>query len=270
MSKKFLQRDDVPFKEEIWEKIDDTVVEAAKSQLSARKLLHMEGPYGLGFRFIEGSNIIQEESGETNISSNQVTPIVQIQNSFTLPVSDIASYEQFGKPLNFKPVVEAAVACAKQEENILYNGSKNLGVTGLLNTKGTQSIKLQPWDKVGNAIDDIISALTKLDESGFHGPYALGLSAQHYNMLYRRYPNGNMTELSHIESIITKKIVKIPNISQGGVVLAYGRQYASIVFGQDLMTAFIGPSESNYEFNLSETLTLRLLQPSAVCVLKHT
>jgi len=36
MSNEFLHRGDAPFSDEVWEKIDEAVVTAAKSQLSAR------------------------------------------------------------------------------------------------------------------------------------------------------------------------------------------------------------------------------------------
>ncbi|NIP66986.1 DUF2184 domain-containing protein [Candidatus Bathyarchaeota archaeon] len=268
MSTKFLHREDSPFEEEIWDRIDETVIEAAKSQLSARQLLHVEGPYGLGLKSITSSDMNQKESERANISVSEILPLAEIHQDFSLPIRDIANYERFNKPLNLKTAAQAAIACAKQEDSFLYYGSKPRGIDGLLNSEGTQSIELQPWDEVGTAVNDIIQAITKLDDAGFHGPYTLGLAPQRFNLLFRRYPRGNMTEMDHLKSIITKKTVKAPSISSGGVVLSYGGQYASIVLGQDLMTGFIGPSGAEYEFIVFESLTLRLLQPAAVCILK--
>ena len=268
MLKKFLHRNDAPFTEDFWEKIDVTVIESAKSQLSARQIIHVEEPYGLGFKAIEGSDTVQNESEDITISTSKITPVVQIQKCFSIPIRDIANFEQFGKILDLKAAAEAAISCAKQEESIIYNGSKKLGITGLLNTSGIQSIKLQPWETVGTAVDDIIKAITKLDDIGFHGPYTMGLAPQQYNLLFRRYPNGNMTELDHLKTIITKKIVKIPTLSSGGLILSYGQQFTSVILGQDLMTGYLGPTGLSYSFTILESLALRLLQPSAVCILK--
>jgi uncharacterized linocin/CFP29 family protein len=52
MANKYLARDDAPFGSEIWEILDKTMVEAAKSQLTGRRLLHIEGPYGVGLKAI--------------------------------------------------------------------------------------------------------------------------------------------------------------------------------------------------------------------------
>jgi hypothetical protein len=58
-------------------------------------------------------------------------------------------------------------------------------------------------------------------------------------------------------------------VKSGGALLASGRQYASIVVGQDLVTGFVGPAENGYEFTVGETIALRLAVPQAVCVLKQ-
>ena len=56
MSENYLNRGDAPFSEKVWAKIDEAAVGAAKSQLSARRVLHIEGPYGLGFKLLPGAD----------------------------------------------------------------------------------------------------------------------------------------------------------------------------------------------------------------------
>ena len=45
MANKYQAREDAPFGDEIWDKLDDVVLSAAKGQLSARRILDIEGPY---------------------------------------------------------------------------------------------------------------------------------------------------------------------------------------------------------------------------------
>jgi len=129
-------------------------------------------------------------------------------------------------------------------------------------------VKLSPWETTGAAADEIISAVTALDDGGFHGPYALGLAPARYNLLLRRYPQGEGTELDHMRNIVTGGIVKAPALGDGGVLLASGKQYAEIVLGQDMTVGFIGPAEENLEFSVSESLVPVIHTPGAVCVLK--
>lgn len=270
MSEKYLHRDDAPFSDKVWESIDQAVVGAAKSQLCGRRLLQIQGPYGLGLKALPTSDKLLEEktSGEAKMSAPCLIPLVMIQSEFCLPVRDIASFEQMGFPLDLGNAAKAAVDCARQEDNLIFNGSKNAGTKGLLNIDGSSSLKLNSWDSVGAAADDIIKAVTELDKTGFHGPYTLGLSSGLYNLLFRRYPQGNQTEIEHIRQIVTNGIIKIPAVSSGGILLCSGSQYANIVLGQDLMTAFIGPSGSEYEFMVSESAALKVLETGALCILK--
>jgi uncharacterized linocin/CFP29 family protein len=266
----FLHRDDAPFSQAVWERIDLVVTEAAKSVLSARRIIHIEGPYGLGIKSVPGPDAVLEaqEEGSAGLSSGGVIPLGLIHKTFGLSARDIAAFEQTGMPFSPGPAAQAAIACAAREDDLLFSGSKALGASGLLNAKGVQSANLAAWDKVGAAAEDLIKAATMLDEAGFHGPYALALAPARYNLLFRRYEQGNLIEIEHLRALVTDGIVKAPALSSGGVLLASGRQFATIVLGQDLMTGFVGPADGGYELNLSESLALRLVQPKAVCVLK--
>ena len=259
---KYLHREDAPWGDDVWELLDKTAIGVAKTQLSARKILNVMGPYGLGRKSLPGK---EKEVGEFRVSEG--LRLAKIQKIFTLPVTDIAAYEANGLPMDLSNVAAVALEAARLEDSLIFNGSEDLGTEGLLNAEGTHSVDLNNWDEVGIAASDIINAVTTLDEAGFHGPYNLALAPKNYNMLYRRYDRGQMTELDHVSKIVTR-LVKAPGIEEGGVVVNDGPQYACIALGQDLMTGFIGPVGNDYELSMSETIALRLLQPKAVCVLK--
>ncbi len=241
MSEKYLHRDDAPFDDKVWEIIDNTIVSAAKNQLSGRKLLHIEGPYGLGVTAVpEGDAAIHGKTVAKGVSLSvgYSKPLVLIQNQFSLSIRDIASFEKIGLPFNLKEAANAAIGCVRQEDSLVFNGLKEPELEGLTTAKGTISLKLSSWDSIGKAAEDIIHAVTQLDDGGFHGPYSLALAPKIFNLLFRRYPQGNTTEIEHLKTAITGGIVKAPALSGGGVLMASGSQYASIVVGQDLMTGF--------------------------------
>jgi uncharacterized linocin/CFP29 family protein len=68
--------------------------------------------------------------------------------------------------------------------------------------------------------------------------------------------------------LVTDGIYKAPVLEDGGVLLATGRQYASIVMGQDMTIGFIGPEGDRIAFTISESLVPRIRRPSAICVLE--
>jgi uncharacterized linocin/CFP29 family protein len=270
MSEHYLNRGDAPFQEKTWEAIDGAVIGAARSQLSARRLLSVEGPYGLGLKSVPlGDETIEGESAEgVTLSGGGVLPLLAIQATFCLAARDIAAFEERGAAMDLGAAVNAAIACAKQEDALLFNGVKSASVEGLLNVKGAQSARLKSWESVGAAADDLIAAVTKLDAAGFHGPYTLALAPDRFNLLYRRYPQGNQTELDHLASVVTEGIVKAPAIKSGGVLLAAGAQFARIVLGQDMAAGFVGPDGTCYELTVSESIALRIMAPASVLVLK--
>lgn len=271
MGNRYLHRDDAPFGDDVWGQIDDAAVRAAKSQLCGRRLLHTDGPYGPGLKSLPlGDREVEDASEQEGVSvrASCSLPVAGIQAEFTLPIRDVAAFEQDGMPLDLGAVAGAAVSCARQEDALIFNGSDALNATGLMNADDTQSVKLGAWEDVGEAADDLISAVTALDGAGYHGPYALALAPARYNRLFRRYRQGNATELEHVSRLVTDGIVKAPAIQAGGVLMASGRPYAGIVLGQDLSVGFTGAAGGGYEFVLAESLALWLKVPAAVCLLE--
>lgn len=270
MTNTYLHRGDAPFGGDVWKRIDKTVVGAAKSQLTGRRLLALEGPYGLGVKALSGREkpLTSEAGDHPAMGGAELYPLLTIRTSFVIPIRDIASFEKTDVPFDVSNVTEAACACANLEDELVFSGSKEAGLKGLLNTPGSASLKLKNWDAVGAAADDLIAAVTKLDDAGFRGPYALALAPKLYNLLFRRYQQGNMTEMDHLKTFITDGLIKAAALKSGGVVIATGAQFASIALGQDLMAGFVGPAGGDYEFALSETVTLIVRKPEAICVLK--
>ena len=270
MPERHLHRVDVPFGERVWQRIDTAVTEAAESQHSGRQLLHTAGPHGLGLTTLSSDDrVIDGKTAEgATVDAGVMIPLAFIHSEFTLSIRDVAAHEQSGMPLDVKLAANAAIAVASQEDQLVFSGLPSLGTTGLLNTPGSRSIKLKPWDQVGAAVEDIILAANGLDGAGFSGPYTLALAPNLYNRLWRRYPRGNTTELEHVEQFVSEGVIKVPDLPAGGVLVARDGPFADIILGQDLRADFIGPAGGRYEFTVSESIALWLQQPEAACVLK--
>jgi uncharacterized linocin/CFP29 family protein len=270
MSEQYLHRGDAPFGEGVWEAIDNAVVGAARSQLAGRRLLHTIGPQGLGSKALPfGDRPVQANAGEgVTVSSSCMVPVAMIHSEFSLSVRDVAAYEQSGIPLDLDTAVKAALALARQEDRIVFSGLPALKVVGLLDAPRVRVIKLRPWDAVGDAVQDIISAVGELDAEGFLGPYALALTPKSHNHLFRLYPHSDTTELEHARQVVTDRIIKAPALPGGGVLIDTSGPFANIVLGQDMTTSFIGPAPAQYQFAIIESIALWVQVPEAICILK--
>jgi uncharacterized linocin/CFP29 family protein len=260
MEKDYLGRVDAPISAETWKLLDAAMIEAAKSQLAGRRLISIEGPFGFGLKVIPLSDCEIAEG----IMGSPVIPVNLVTSTFFLNKRDLAAG---GKDpiLDLDPVASAAMACARKEDGIIFSGTQE--TPGLLGAEGSGSMALTKWDKVGTAADQIIKAVTMLDDNGFHGPYCLGLAPAQFNLLLRRYPQGDGTELDHVRSILGGDVVKAPVLKKGGVLLASGRQYCSLVIGQDMSIGYNGPAGEALEFSISESLALLIRAPESICVL---
>lgn len=262
MENAYLGRKEAPFGENTWKLLDSTMVEAAKSQLAGRRIIAIDGPFGFGLKAVPTG----DSELEKGVSGSGFVPINVIKSEFRLNKRDLAAFEKDGLPFNAGPVAAAAIDCAAKEDQVLFHGIH--GSPGLLNVHGSSSQTLTKWDKTGTAADQIIEGVTKLDDAGFHGPYCMALAPSLYNLLLRRYPQGDGTELDHIRTILADSIVKAPVLKKGGVILASGRQYSSIVIGQDMILGYNGPVGDGLDFQVIESLGLFIRVPEAICVLK--
>jgi uncharacterized linocin/CFP29 family protein len=262
VANKYLAREDAPFESTVWEMLDTTMKEVAKSQLVGRRVLDTEGPYGLGLKAVP----LSDKETESGMIASQVLPVLFIQKAFTLGTRDIASYERDGLSLDTGPVAEATLTCASLEDELIFRGAPN--VPGVLTVEGSNRMPLSSWEEVGTAADDIIRAITHLDKTGFHGPYSLALAPPRYNLLFRLYPRGKQSELEHIQTMVSEGVFKAPILESGAVLLASNARCASIVLGQDMNIGYIGPAGDRQEFSISESLTVRIRRPGAICVLE--
>lgn len=262
MENVYLGRNEAPIGPEAWAFLDNTMIEAAKSQMSGRRLIPIDGPYGFGLKVLPLSDVEMEEG----VFISSFAPVHVIKTGFSLGKRDLASYEKDKLIFDAGPVARAAIDCATKEDQLIFQGIQ--GSLGLLTVKGSSSQTLSNWDKVGTAADQIIEAVTKLDDAGFHGEYCMALAPSLYNLLLRRYPQGDGTEMDHIRSIVTGGVVKAPTLKKGGVLLASGRQFCSLCIGQDMAIGYNGPTGDNLEFYVLESLALLVHVPKAICVLK--
>ena len=126
MANKYLARDDAPFESAVWELLDATMQQVARSQLVGRRILDIEGPYGLGLKAVP----LADSETESGLIASPVVPVFFVHKPFTLGTRDIASYERDGLALDTGPVVEATLECARLEDDLIFHGAPN--VAGLL------------------------------------------------------------------------------------------------------------------------------------------
>lgn len=261
-----LNRAQAPFGDDIWDLIDEAAAGAARELMTARRFLEVGGPYGLGLTSIELSNddyCRQPEPGEAGAVMGRAVSVPMLRKSFKLSLRRIAAWQDNGQPLDLSPAEDAAEAVARLEEQIVYYGRPEFSLPGLLENKGACKIKGGDWTTPDAALEDVLTAVTRLDEAGFRGPHALALAPKYYNALFRRYPDSEMLLINHLRRLCTRGIFKA-SIDGAAVI---DPRVGTLEIGQDLMTGYAGTDGIHCELFVNESLVLRMQDENAVCVI---
>jgi uncharacterized linocin/CFP29 family protein len=262
----YLNREHTPFTEDIWRLIEEAAVKAARDRLSGRRFLDVDGPYGTGLTTIEVGNdgyCRQPGPDEAGAVIGRAISVPMLRKSFKLSIRRLAAYLEHRQPLNLTPVEDAAEAVAAREEETIYFGQPDFGLEGLLTAKGRKHLDGGNWANLDQVLSDVIAAVTKLDDIGYRGPYALVLSPALFNGLFRHYPGTNLLQLEHLRRLFDRGIYKA-SIEGGAVV---DPRVGPLLVGQDLSAGYVSQDGIHYDLYLSESIVLRLDEPQAVCTI---
>jgi len=255
-----------PESPELLNKIEEAAVSAARDILSGRRIIDVEGPYGLGLTAVEvGNDDLCRQPGPEEASAvlSHALSLPMIYRRFSLSRRRIAAFREMGQPLNLKVVEDAAQAVAMREEEFIYHGQPDFHLHGLLTAAGRNTLQGGDWGSVDQVLDNVIAAVNTLDSKGYRGPYGLALAPALYNNLFRRYPGSDLLQIEHLKRLCTRGIVKAQ--IEGGVLVA--KDVGSIVLGQDLQIAYLTPDAAHENFAVSESLVLKIEAPDAICTI---
>ncbi len=260
-----LNRDQAPFSESIWARIDAAAAEAAKPLLTGRRFLEVEGPFGLGLTALEvglDDYCRAPESHEAGAVVSKAIAVPMLRKSCRLSTRRLAAHLDKNIPLNLSEVEDAAEAVARREEEFIYFGQADFGLEGLLSAKGRKEVKGGDWTNMDQALDNVLTAVTALDNNGFHGPYALAMPPTQYNNLFRHYEDTDLLQIEHLKSVCTHGVYKAA-IDRPVVVDSHA---GVLILGQDMRVGYAGSDGIHYQLFVCESLVLRLDEPEAVCV----
>jgi len=267
-----LSREGSPIPAELWEKIDDAVVSAAKKILTGRRFLSIYGPLGAGIQSINVDTVSELEETEGNISvikGRTYKHIPLINQDFSLLWRDLEFIEKMDLPVDLSSAMHAASQCALKEDELIFYGNEELGYKGLLNEDGVIKRPISDWSEGENPFKDISAGLAKFIENGIVGRKALVVSPNLYVQLQRIQPGTGITEYDRISKLLGGNIFTTPVLKNNNAVLVCAEpQYMDLVIGQDMITSYLETKNLNHYFRIIETLLLRIKNKEAVIVFR--
>ena len=276
----FLTHGHLPLSEARWRELNMAVVDVARRRLVGRRFLDLYGPLGAGVQSVHNDVFAGAERAAIGILGEEPTPPVRtagrqmltipiIYKDFSLYWRDIQTAEQFGMPLDWSAAAGAAGCVADREDDMIFNGVKELGYPGILTAPGRKVMPLGDWDVVGAAMAAVSVAIERLVESGFYGPYCLVTSPRLYAKLARIVENTGLSELGHIRELCTDGVFRSSVLPpQSAVLVSTGPQNFDLAVAQDFRVAYLGAERMNHPFRVFECAVLRIKRSQAICTLE--
>ncbi len=263
------------------ERMRQAAIAEVRRTVVARRLVALFGPLGAGVESVPLESIRKDERAEIDLEGKPdahpigtheretYVRVPLIYKDFLMHWRDVKWSQDIGAPLDVTNAIRAAHQVGHAEDNLLFNGSADLKVHGLLNWPGSLSIKGGDWNQAGVPVKDVYAAISKLLEANHHFPYALVTSLDLYETLVKPVRESPVLELEQVRQICEDGVSWSPQIPAGTVaVVSTGAQNFDIAVAEDLQVAYLGPSDMNYRFRVYESLVLRVKRPTAICVIK--
>lgn len=276
----FLDRNAAPLTEGEWKRIDEAVVSTARRTLVARRIIDVLGPLGSGVYSIPysvfsgksptGIDMVGEnEDFVVEASCRATINLPILYKDFKIMWRDVEADRHLGLPIDVSTAAVAGNFVAVQEDHLIFNGNTELGHDGLFTVKGRQTVAISDWEETGAALADVVKAVGALSQAGHYGPYAMVVSPILFGRMVRVFGNTGMLELDQVKALVTGG-VHYSNVISGSraVVVATGSQNLNLALGQDMITAYMGPTSMNHVFRVLETAALLVRRPDAICTIE--
>ncbi|MFW5867754.1 MAG: family 1 encapsulin nanocompartment shell protein [Armatimonadota bacterium] len=262
-----LARDDAPLTDEQWAQLDEMVTATAKKYLTARRLLPIYGPLGVGLPVVPAAELSVGTDEPAHLTGKKLTLLQELNADFSLNLMHFAEAERMGVPLSFAPALAAAQDIATQEDDVLYNGSDETGVPGLLEVEGSHVIEASDWNEEGMLVRDFARAVDALGNAGYPGPYAVVVSPGTKALAYRTL-KGPRLEIEIVQDLAEAGLYASSVLGQRMLVMEVGRANADLALGMDITTTYLDQDERTHIFRIMETLALRVKRPDSIVVLQ--
>jgi uncharacterized linocin/CFP29 family protein len=267
--------------------LDSRVVETVRPLLVGRKLYPVFRLPNAGIKTVRGWK--ETDMSQATIDMNgQVDAFDRIElddfdikvpvisKGFRLNWRDILASRNGGIPLDARSVENATRQVAEEEDKLLltgeYTGWNALGIEGLntatgRNTQGSAGA----WG--ANSIVDVSACISKLEEDGHYGPYALVVRSAWYAKLRALIANTGIFYLEKVAELVKAGIFVSDNLfsSAGATTIALvcepSQENFELVIGQDMSTWTVQDENMNTKGKVYEVVAPRIKRPASICEL---
>ncbi len=256
----FLKRQLAPLTEEAWHGIDERATEVLKSILTARKVVHVDGPKGLNHTVIsEGRlTILEEVSGEVATGLFKVKPLVETRTGFTLNRWEMDNLARGARDVDLGPLEDAARKAALFEENTIFNGYEKGNIEGLAQAADRT---LEFGQDSSSIMDAVTDGVLTLKNNFATPPLTLVAGEKVWHQI--NHEAGVYPLYKQITELIEGDILFSPAL-EGALLLPYNHEDLELNLGIDFSIGYQDHDSKNVRLYMAESFTFRVLDPALI------
>jgi len=258
-----LHRELAPVSDRAWERIEQEAGDVLRLHLAARRLVDFDGPRGWDHSAIDLGRIVPIDAATGSgvlVRKRVVRPLIELRAPFELDRLELERLDRGATSVDLDPLHEAARRFAAAEDQLLFEGSPDAELPGIVNDAGQEAVVLPPD---GAAMPAALSeALERLRLAGVAGPYAVALGPDAYAALSRSTGDGGYPTLRHVERLVDGPIVWAPALRGGVVVSRRGGDFKMVV-GRDAAIGYLSHDEKSVRLYLEESFSAEIDGPEA-------
>ena len=249
------KRNLAPISDEAWEEINDRAEEVINSQLTTRKSLKVNGPFGLSYTSVPTGRLDLADNNKSNVKFGlyKNKKLLETRISFELSQWELDNILRGAKDIELDNLEDAAKELARFEDDVIYNGNKAAKINGLMNEAGYEkTIKLDSDDILLN----LSNALLDLKNSFVEGPFNFVVSKDLFNALNKVH--GSKLLKNIVEDMIGGKVV-VSEMIKGGLLLPINHDDIELSLGQEYIIGYESQDTKNIRLFIMNSFTLRVL-----------
>ena len=263
-----LKRELAPIVDVAWSEIDRQAQRVLRLNLTARKLVDLDGPHGWQCAAVNVGRLIPLPSAPAagvQGSLRAVRQLVELRTPFRLSLEDLDAAARGANDLDFDPVVEAAERMAEAEDHAVFNGYPEAGIEGIIPASPHAAMTMP--DSALAYPQAILEALEVMREAGVDGPYALALGTYCFKQLALATEAGYPIRKRMEQQILERAVLWAPSVS-GAVLLSVRGGDFVLTIGADLSIGYATHDSSEVELYLIESLSFHVLEGAAAVHLR--
>lgn len=248
--------------------IEEEAARTFKRWIAGRRVIDVIGPKGIELSSVATGHTTSIDAPIEGVQAKQreVAPLVELRVPFTVRRDDIDNVARGSKDSDWQAVKDAAVAIAKAEDSIIFNGYGDAGIEGIIPTSSNEALTIN--DDIERLPQAVSNALAQLQLEGIDGPYALLLPADMWEDVHEETDDGYPV-IKHIERIVNDSVIWAPAIDCAVLLSLRGGDY-ELHLGRDLSIGYLSHDAETVTLYLEETLTaLQYTEEASVTIRSH-